>query len=238
MPEPPRIIAIIPAFNEEGNLGRVLDEIAACPIRVECIVINDGSDDGTSAIARRHGVHVLDLPVNSGMFCALQAGFRYAYRHGYKVAVQVDADGQHDPSGIPSLVAPVVEENVDVVIGSRFLGSVQYRMPLLRALGTRLFGWLTSWLVGQRITDTTCGFRAYGPAAIRLFATETSFEFRDAVGLVVLKRGGFTMKEVPAVVRPRLSGRSSIGSLLTLVYPFHYALAMIVVLLRQPIRRR
>ncbi len=231
-----RILAVIPAYNEEENLPSVLDELSRCP-GVDPVVINDGSVDGTSRVARQAGVPVVELPVNAGMFCAVHAGFRYALRNGYKVVVQVDADGQHDPSGIPELVRPIIETEVDMVIGSRFLGEVRYRMPLARRLGTRFFAWVTSVLVGQRITDTTCGFRAYGPAVVRLFATETTFEFRDSVGLVMLHRGGFTMAEVPAVVRPRRSGRSSIGSLLSLVYPFHYLLALLVVLLREPVRK-
>ena len=171
------------------------------------------------------------------MFVAVQTGFRYALREGYEVVVQVDADGQHDPKGIPGLVRPVLKDGVDVVIGSRFRGQVEYTMPLSRRIGTWLFGQITSLAVGQKITDTTCGFRAYGPAVVRLFANETTFEFRDAVGLVMLHRGGFTMTEVPVVVRPRSSGRSSIGSLLTLIYPFHYFLALAVVLFREPTRK-
>jgi len=232
----PRMLAVIPAFNEQESLGAVLGEIARVD-GVDAVVINDGSGDATSEVARSAGFPVIDLPVNSGMFCAIQAGFRFALRRGYNIVVQVDADGQHDPAGIPALVRPIVEHDLDVVIGSRFLGEVQYRMPRSRLLGTRLFAWITSILVRQRITDTTCGFRAYGPAAIRLFATDTSFEFRDAVGLVMLKRGGFSLAEVPTVVRPRHSGESSISMLSSILYPFHYLLALAVVYLREPVRR-
>jgi len=231
-----RVLAVVPAYNEEGNLPAVLAELRAQP-GVDVVVVNDGSRDRSSEVARATGAVVVDLPVNSGMFCAVQTGFRYALRHGYPIVVQVDADGQHDPCGVDELVRPILEQGIDLVIGSRFRGQVTYRMPLARRVGTALFGWLTSLAVGQRITDTTCGFRAYGPAVVRLFATETSFEFRDAIGLVMLHRGGFTMTEVPVVVRPRASGRSSIGSLLSLVYPFHYLLALAVVLLREPERK-
>lgn len=237
MAERPRVLVVIPAYNERENLPHVIQEIRALAEPPDIVVVDDGSLDGTGDVARRAGVPVVSLPVNGGMFCALQAGFRYACRQDYDVAVQVDADGQHDPSGIPALVAPVVERGVDVVIGSRFLGRVEYRMPFARALGTNVFGRLTSHFVGQPITDTTCGFRAYGRPAIRLFANETSFEFRDAVGLVVLHRAGFTMAEVPTTVRPRRSGRSSINWFHTLVYPFHYLLALAVVLLREPVRK-
>lgn len=231
------IIVITPAYNEEQNLTSVIEEIRSCQVKPDIVVVNDGSTDKTGAVARRLGVPVVDLPVNSGMFCAIQAGFRYAYRQGYDIAIQIDADGQHDPSEIPELIRPIIEQNIDVVIGSRFLGHVEYKMPFARAIGTKVFGWLTSTVVGQKITDTTCGLRAYGPAAIRLFATETSFEFRDAVGLIVLHRGGFTLAEVPVTVRQRMSGRSSINAFLSVMYPFHYLLALSVVLLREPIRK-
>jgi len=231
-----RVLAIVPAFNEQDSLPQVLAELRTVP-GLDVVVVNDGSVDRTPEVARQAGAAVIDLPVNAGMFCAVQTGFRYALRRGYGIVVQVDADGQHDPAGIPELVRPILEHGVDLVIGSRFRGQVAYRMPLARRIGTALFGWLTSLAVGQRITDTTCGFRAYGPAVVRLFATETSFEFRDAIGLVMLHRGGFTMTEVPAVVRPRASGQSSIGSLLSLVYPFHYLLALLVVLASEPVRK-
>ena len=233
----PKVLVVIPAFNEEGNIPHVLEEIRSLSNPPDAVVVDDGSTDGTADTARRAGVPVISLPVNGGMFCAVQAGFRYAYRHGYDIAIQVDADGQHDPSGIPALIAPILERGVDVVIGSRYLGKVEYKMPMARSVGTKVFGRLTSAFVGQSITDTTCGFRAYGRAAIRLFATETSFEFRDAVGLVVLHRGGFTLCEVPVTVHPRRSGRSSINAFLTIIYPLHYLLALAVELLRKPVRK-
>jgi len=235
---PPRILVVIPAFNEADNLPHVLRELATLDPPPDAAVINDGSSDCTSRAAFEAGATVVvDLPVNAGLFCAVQTGFRHAYRNGYDIVIQVDADGQHDTSGIPALVRPIVEEGVDVVIGSRYLGQVEYRMPILRSVGTRVFGWLTSLAVGQPITDTTCGFRAYGPAAIRLLATDTSYEYRDAVGLVALHRGGFRLKEVPTTIRSRRSGRSSIGLWHTIVYPFHYLLALSVVLLRDPARK-
>jgi len=233
----PQVVVIIPAFNEERNLPSVLEEIRDLEQPPDVVVVDDGSSDGTGDVARSAGVPVIALPVNGGMFCALQAGFRYAYRHGYDIAIQVDADGQHDPAGIPELIAPIVNEGADVVIGSRYLGDVHYTMPWTRRIGTKVFAGLTSILVGQRITDTTCGFRAYSRAAIRLFARETGFEFRDAVGLVVLIRGGFVLREVPTTVRARRSGHSSINTFLTLVYPFHYLLALSVALLREPSRK-
>ncbi|MBP7865788.1 MAG: glycosyltransferase family 2 protein [Acidobacteria bacterium] len=228
------ILVLVPAFNEANNLPLVLKEIQNCEEKVDILVINDGSTDGTEEVARRMGARVISLPVNAGMFCALQAGFKYAHRNGYSVTLQVDADGQHDPASIPDLVRPLRENRADIVIGSRFLGRTDYRMPIARAVGTRVFGWITSLIVGQRISDTTCGFRSYNREAIALYAKDQSFEYRDAIGLVMLHLKRFKLVEVPIVIRPRRSGRSSINWGMTFIYPFHYLLALIALLLRKP----
>jgi glycosyltransferase involved in cell wall biosynthesis len=167
------------------------------------------------------------------MFEAVRTGFVYAHRHGYDITIQVDADGQHVPAEIGKLVDSIVREGYDVVVGSRYLGKGDYRTPFLRKCGILLFAWVTSRMLRQRITDTTCGFRSYGPRAILMFARCDSTEFRDSVGLVIPGRAGLKIKEIPVTVRQRIGGRSTISALKALVYPFDFLLSLVAALARK-----
>ena len=228
-----RIAVIMPAFNEERNIAHSVGTVREAAPYVDVVVVNDGSLDATARIARRAGAVVITLPVNLGIFDAVHTGFLYARREGYDAAVQVDADGQHQPSEMPTLLEPVLDGRADVVIGSRYLEDRGYRTPISRRLGMILFARVTSALIGRRVTDTTCGFRAYSREAIAAFAEETGVEALDAVGLVILGRAGYRIMEVPATVHTRLTGKSSINLVRSLVYPFNGLLSLIPVLLNR-----
>jgi len=233
MKQNPRILVVIPAFNEASNVGRVVAEVRKDAPGADVVVVDDGSTDATAEVARTAGARVLTLPYNLGMFEAVRTGFVYAHRSGYDITIQVDADGQHVPAEIETLVGPIVRERYDVVVGSRYLGKGGYKTPFVRKCGILFFAWVTSRMLGQRITDTTCGFRSYGPRAIRLFATYDSTEFRDSVGLVIIGRAGLRIKEVAVTVRGRIGGRSTISALKALVYPFDFLLSLAAVLARK-----
>ncbi len=228
-----RILVVIPAYNEEVNVAKVIREVKKEAEYVDVLVVDDGATDGTASAAVEAGAMVVKLPFNLGMFEAVRTGFAFAHKNRYDIAIQVDADGQHVPKEIPQLVAPVIEEGIDVVVGSRYLENRGYRTPLVRKCGIRLFAWLTSLALGQRITDTTCGFRAYGERAIRLSARYDSTEFKDSVGLVVLARAGLRIKEIPVTVRERIGGRSTISAIRAFVYPFEFILSLVAVLVRK-----
>ncbi|UCF79341.1 MAG: glycosyltransferase family 2 protein [Candidatus Eiseniibacteriota bacterium] len=233
MKENVRILVVIPAYNEAANVGRVVAEVKNEAHFVDALVIDDGSIDDTAGVAARAGAMVVRLPFNLGMFEAVRAGFAFAHRSGYDITVQVDADGQHVPREIAELVRPVAEEEYDVVVGSRYLEDRGYKTPLLRKCGIRFFAWLTSLVLGQTITDTTCGFRAYGRRAFGMFASYDAAEFKDSVGLVILGRAGLRIKEIPVTVRERIGGRSTISALKALVYPFEFVLSLVAVLARK-----
>jgi len=235
MSDEPRVLVVIPAYNEASNVGKVIQEVRADAPTVDVLVVDDGSTDATCGAAREAGAAVVTLPFNLGMFEAVRTGFVYADRMNYDIAIQVDADGQHVPREIDALVAPVVREGVDVVVGSRYLQDRGYRTPFVRKCGIALFAWLTSVVLRQRITDTTCGFRSYGRRAIRMFARYDTTEFRDSVGLVILGRSGLKIKEIPVTVRERMGGRSTISTLKALVYPFDFVLSVVAVLARKPL---
>ena len=159
----PRLVAVVPAFDEEGAIGAVVAEIAAFDPAIDVVVVDDGSADATAAAAARAGATVVSLPFNLGIGAAVQTGFRWALEQDYDIAVRLDGDGQHDPAELPKLLAPLERGEADVVTGSRFRGEDDgdaYRPPLGRRLGITWFARLVSLLSGQRVTDTTSGFQA------------------------------------------------------------------------------
>ncbi len=234
-----RVLVMMPAYNEALNIGHSIETVRRDAPYADILVVDDGSLDATAKVASEAGARVITLPVNLGIFDAIHTAFIYAYREGYTAAVQVDADGQHQPSEIPVILEPVMRGEADVVIGSRYLENRGYKTPLSRRMGMILFANVTSALIGRRVTDTTCGFRAYSREAIAAFAQETGVEALDAVGLVILGRAGYRIAEVPATVHTRLTGKSSINLVRSFVYPFNGLLSLIPVLLnRKFVRRR
>ncbi len=228
-----RVLVLMPAYNEARNIQASLEAVRTHAPYADLLVVNDGSLDDTAKLARQAGATVITLPVNLGIFDAVHTAFIYAMREGYDAAVQVDADGQHSPAEMPHILEPVVRGEADVVIGSRHLEDRGYHTPLSRRMGMILFAMVTSALIGTKVTDTTCGFRAYSRQAIQAFASETSVEALDAVGLVILGRAGYRIMEVPTTVNVRLSGKSSINFLRSVIYPLNGLLSLIPVLLNR-----
>src|ERR687888_746152 len=165
-----RKIAIVPALNEERSIAAVIAEIRAADPEFDVVVIDDGSTDRTARVASENGAQVLSLPFNLGIGGAVQTGLKYAREHDFDISVQIDADGQHDPGELPKLLVPLITGEADVVVGSRFLGEKNYKASMLRRMGARFFARIVSAVVGQRLTDTSSSFRAFGPRAIAYFA--------------------------------------------------------------------
>jgi glycosyltransferase involved in cell wall biosynthesis len=229
-----RVLVVVPAYNEEESLPVTLDELARKAPGRDVLVVDDGSRDRTAERARGRGVPVLSHPVNLGVGAALQTGFRWAVREGYDVAVQLDADGQHDPAFLDALLAPVVRGDCDVSIGSRYVSRTGYRAPFARRLGMLLFSTVVRWSVGQRITDTTSGFRAYDREVMEICQHDFPKDFPDAPLLIDLARRGFRLAEVAVEMRPREAGRSFYTLGKSLYYPYKNLLASLMVLLKRP----
>jgi glycosyltransferase involved in cell wall biosynthesis len=228
-------IAIVPALDEEATVGRVIDELRAFDSGFEIVVVDDGSHDRTAEVAAERGVHVLRLPFNIGIGGAVQTGFRYAYENDFDVAVQVDGDGQHDPSELSRILEPVLDGRVDVVVGSRFAGSGGYRPSRARLVGIRLFAWITSLLIRQRMTDTTSGFRAVNRHGIALFARDYPHDYPEVEATVMAFKHRLRLCEVPVRMRERLGGQSSITTFGSAYYMVKVLLALFVGIFRRSV---
>jgi glycosyltransferase involved in cell wall biosynthesis len=228
------VLVIIPALDEEGSLPSTLERVRRAAPWADLLVVDDGSQDATSELARARGVPVLRHAVNLGVGAALQTGFRYAVERGYAIGVQLDADGQHDPAELLALVDPVRQGRCDVAIGSRYITRTAYRTPRLRRLGMILFSAVVWLAVRQRVADTTSGYRAYGRAVMDVCARDFPRDFPDAPLLIALARRGFRFLEVPVQMREREAGRSFYTLSKSLYYPYKNMLASLMALLRTP----
>jgi glycosyltransferase involved in cell wall biosynthesis len=229
-----RLVAVVPAWNEEGAIATVIEEIVRVGPEIEVVVVDDASTDDTADVAERNGATVLRLPFNVGIGGAVQTGFRYALEQGYERAVRLDGDGQHDASQLPKLLAPLEAGAADLVIGSRFVDpGGTYRPPFARRLGIRVFARLVSLLCRQRVTDTTSGFIALDRAGIELFAAEYPHDYPEVEATLVALRSGLRLAQVQVEMRERTSGVSSITFLRSLYYIVKVTLALLVASLRR-----
>jgi hypothetical protein len=228
------VLVIVPAHDEQESLPVTLAELRRTAPGLDVLVVDDGSRDGTSRVARDHGVPVVRHAVNLGVGGALQTGFRWAMERGYDIGIQLDADGQHDPVYLAALLEPVVAGDCNVSIGSRYVARTGYRAPLARRLGMLLFSLVVRLTVRQRITDTTSGFRAYDREVMEVCQHEFPKDFPDAPLLIDLARRGFRLAEVPVEMRAREAGRSFYTLGKSLYYPYKNMLASLMVLLKRP----
>jgi glycosyltransferase involved in cell wall biosynthesis len=226
-------IAIVPALNEEETVGRVIDEIRAFDSGFDVVVVDDGSTDRTAGVAADRGAHVLRLPFNLGIGGAMQTGFRFAFEQGYDIAVQIDGDGQHDPAELPKILAPVLAGEADLCVGSRFTGDGAYRSSFTRRLGIKIFAQVVSAVVGQKVTDTTSGFRAVNRKGIALFASDYPHDYPEVEATVMCVKHKLRLKEVPVTMRERGGGASSITALRSIYYMTKVLLAIFVGLFRR-----
>ncbi len=229
-----RVIAVIPAFNEQRAIGALVDEIRAFDASFDVVVVDDGSTDATAKTAADHGATVVTLPFNLGIGGAVQTGFKYALEHRYELAVRLDGDGQHDPNELPKLLAPVERGEADIVTGSRFVdGAGAYRPPFARRIGITWFALLVSLLTRQRVTDTTSGFQALNRKGIALFAGDYPNDYPEVEATVLVFKHRLRLAEVPVKMREREHGESSITFLRSVYYMLKVTLALLVAMVRK-----
>ncbi|TFD19498.1 glycosyltransferase family 2 protein [Cryobacterium sp. TMS1-13-1] len=235
MPALHEVLIVMPAFNEEEAVGNVVTEVLTVLPGVHCLVVSDGSTDSTAAVAHCAGATVLTLPFNLGVGGAMRLGFKYALNNGFEYVVQLDSDGQHDPSCVPDLISQL--EVADIVIGARFAGAGDYSVRGPRKWAMKFLSSMISRIAKTPLTDVTSGFKAAGPRAVRLFSTHYPAEYLgDTIeSLVLASRAGYSVVQVPVAMRPRAGGIPSHNPVKSAIYLARAAMALVIALWRTPI---
>ncbi|HZX34864.1 MAG TPA: glycosyltransferase family 2 protein [Thermodesulfobacteriota bacterium] len=228
-----RILIIIPSYNEEATVGAVIDEVRRFVPEATILVVDDGSKDATSSKALAKGVKAVRHPFNMGVGAAMQTGYKYALRNGFDIAVQMDADGQHPAKQIRDLVAPLIRDEIDMVVGSRFLGAGEYKPSMARAAGIAIFSKVVSFIIKEKLTDTTSGFRAVNREVIEFLSRAYPDDYPEVEALVLLHKKGFAIMEVPVIMSERKGGKSSITASKSAYYMVKVLLAVFVDLLKK-----
>ena len=228
-----KILVIIPAYNEQASIARVIERVKESIPGADIVVINDGSHDSTSLVAYESGAKVISLPYNLGIGAAVQTGFILAQAGNYEIAVQVDGDGQHDPSEIEVLMSRLLADECDVVVGSRYLTDRGYVTPLPRLLGTKILAAYVSLLAGQKFSDTTSGFRASNRRAIEICAENYPADYPEPESLLTFRKIGLRVSEVPVHMSKRYGGKSSITPFWSAYYMIKVILAVTILSLRR-----
>lgn len=221
-----RILVIIPAFNEEGNLGALIKKFK--DIDVDILVINDCSTDRTADVCKRYNTKHIDLPCNLGIGGAVQTGYKYAANNNYDIAIQIDGDGQHNPHYISELIAPIINGQADMVIGSRYITREGFQSSFIRRVGIKHFTRLIKLLLKQNITDPTSGFRACNSRVIQLFSENYPTDYPEPETIVTLLRNELKVVEVPVIMNSREYGVSSINKIKAVFYMIKVSLAILI----------
>ena len=225
-------LLIIPAFNEAKSLPMLVEEIRSKAPSYDYVIINDGSTDDTREICRRHGLNVLNIPLNMGIGAAMQTGYLYAYERGYDIAVQIDGDAQHDPKYIDAVVDPVIKGEADLVIGSRFIEKKGFQSSFLRRIGISLLGFIIFVLTGRMYYDVTSGMRACGRKVMKCFVNFYPEDYPETESLMMLAMLKYRVLEVPVVMRERAFGISSIYFIASVYFMIKVTLSLFLIRIR------
>jgi len=228
------VLILIPAYDEENRVADVIRGVRRYLPGTRILVVNDGSSDGTARVSKEAGACVINHPFNLGVGTALQTGYKYAVQNGYQYVIQLDGDGQHSPAFLPVFIAKLKETAADLVIGSRFLQGRNSNVPFMRDAGNALFGIIVSFLIREKLTDPTSGYRAFKSTALNFCVQDIyAFDYPDADFLLTLHRSGFRMVEIPIEVLPRTGGQSQHDGLRPIYYTIKMFLSIFIILLRR-----
>jgi glycosyltransferase involved in cell wall biosynthesis len=236
-----QFLVIIPAFNEEQNLGAVLQGLLGIGIAADILVVNDGSLDNTAEVAARYPVTVISHPYNLGYGAALQTGYKYAVEKGYDYVLQFDADGQHSPTDLLLIMAELEKGDADILMGSRYLeGGTAFKSGAMKKLAVRFFRGLIRLFTGVKITDPTTGLRGLSKNVFQYYSVRDRFpaDFPDADILIQMILRKYRIREVPAHMRIREAGESMHAGLKPILYMMKIMLAIFVVLLQYKMMKR
>ena len=230
----PKILLIIPAYNEEANILRVYNNIVSynkkANNKLDVVFINDGSKDNTENILLENNINHVKLIQNLGIGGAVQTGYKYAIENNYDIAIQFDGDGQHDINYVEDLIKPILEEDVDMTIGSRFIdsSSSDFKSSGMRRLGIKVISFCIRIRTGKKIYDTTSGFRAVNKKVLDSFAVHYPLEYPEPISSVDILLKDMKIKEVPVSMNERIAGKSSIGSWKNVYYMINVTVSILL----------
>lgn len=221
-----KILIIIPVYNEEENIDRVISQLKDAAPEVSYLIVNDCSRDNTAAICKENGYNFISLPVNLGIGGGVQAGYQYALNHGYDIAIQMDGDGQHDARFLQNIIDPIIKDEADIVIGSRFITKEGFQSSRLRRFGINFLSLLIKTLSGTDVKDVTSGFRAVNKRFIKIYSEEYSQDYPEPEAIIAAALNHGRIKEVPVIMHERSAGSSSIHSWKSIYYMIKVTLAI------------
>lgn len=222
------VLIIIPAYNEQDNIENVIYSLKKEALNMDYIIINDCSKDNTAKICSENKFNYISLPVNLGIGGSVQTGYRYAWEHGYDIAIQHDGDGQHDSAYIRQILQPIIHGQADITIGSRFIEKEGYQSSKSRRLGIAFLSRLIYLCSGTKVKDVTSGYRAVNKKFIQFYAENYPADYPEPEAIVAASLNGARIKEVPVVMRERTNGVSSINFTKSVYYMIKVSLAIII----------
>ena len=232
-----KVLVIIPAYNEAENIVHVVKHMMEAAPKYDYLVINDGSTDNTPDLCRRENYRYPDLPINMGIGGAVQAGYIYARKYDYDIAVQMDGDGQHDIAYLDRLLEPIANGEADVVIGSRFLEKEGFQSTLSRRMGINILSGLIWLVTGRHIMDVTSGYRVVNKMFIKIYSEDYPMDYPEPEAIVAAIMHLGRVKEVPVRMRAREGGVSSITFKKSIYYMIKVTLAILICRMGYGIRR-
>lgn len=225
-----KILMIIPAYNEEGNILETVNAIKEYKkVKLDYVVINDGSRDNTRKVLIENNLNFIDLPNNLGIGAAVQTGYKYAYNNNYDIAIQFDGDGQHDINYVNRLIDAIVKDGYDMAVGSRFIGNEsQFKSTKSRRLGISILSFLLKVLTGEEIKDITSGYRASNRKVIEKFSKDYAIEYPEPITNLQVVNDGYKVKEISVGMKERKHGVSSINFIKSIYYMLNVGLSMLI----------
>ena len=230
-----KVLIIIPAYNESGNIERVVNNLIKSYPQYDYVVVNDCSRDGTSSICKKNRYNYIDLPINLGIGGCVQTGYKYARKNNYDIAIQYDGDGQHNPGDLESIIKPLVDNAADIVIGSRFIKREGFQSTGIRRFGILFLGFIIFLLTGTKVRDVTSGYRAINKKMIDFYACNYAQDYPEPEAIVAAFLLKARIKEIPVIMQERIAGNSSITLFSGAYYMLKVTLSIII--LRMSIRR-
>lgn len=223
-----KVLVIIPAYNESENIEKVINDLNKWAPSVDYIIVNDCSKDNTLSILQKLDAKYLDLPINLGIGGGVQAGYLYAMKNEYDIAIQMDGDGQHNAKYLNALIEPIIEKRANFVIGSRYLEHEGFQSSFFRRIGIKFLSFLIKICTGLKIYDVTSGFRAVDKTLINLFAHEYAQDYPEPEAIVLASQSNTKIVEIPVLMNERESGKSSISGMKTIYYMIKVSLSIIL----------